>query len=273
MSFEGLLPVTDPDVGAWIAPRLRGFGGRVGCVVPQGYEAYARVLHAPEINAAPRAGLTWGDVCKATGAVPHALMQWRSISHAAGAGSVDAGRDAAWDGPEPEEGNLPSSALAELIAVLAPFTGEQDCFFAVWEGWGWVDGAGTALVIATTDPDAPRAPVAGQAPGVPAAALQAPRLRHPGRDYLLFRGSLELALRIGQQVTPDWFLPQSPSLLWPEDRTWCIATEIDFDSTLVGGPAALVEAVLQSGLEVWPVQPEDDLSYSGDRINGMRARP
>lgn len=94
------------------------------------------------------------------------------------------------------------------------------------------------------------------------------RLRHPNRDYLLFRGYLIAALDMGHWSMPDWFLPQSPNILWPEDRSWCAATEIDFDSTLVGGSAALVSAVLTAtDLETWPVDPDDDLSNHGDAIN------
>jgi hypothetical protein len=45
--FEGLEAVSDVSAGAWIAPRLCGFGGRVCCSVPAGFAGYARVLHPP----------------------------------------------------------------------------------------------------------------------------------------------------------------------------------------------------------------------------------
>jgi hypothetical protein len=62
--------------------------------------------------------------------------------------------------------------------------------------------------------------------------------------------------------------PQSPSLLWPQDHSWCLATEIDFDSTLVAGSADLVEAVLAApGLEAWRVQEGDDLTAFADEIS------
>jgi hypothetical protein len=99
--------------------------------------------------------------------------------------------------------------------------------------------------------------------------LAGPRLRLPNRDYLVFRGPLGAARRMGHQVTDDWFDPQSPSLLWPVDRSWCLATEIDFDSTLIGGPRELIDALLQQpDLETWPVTPTDDLSVDGDLVNG-----
>jgi hypothetical protein len=73
---------------------------------------------------------------------------------------------------------------------------------------------------------------------------------------------------MGHQVNDDWFSPQSPNLLWPADRSWCLATEIDFDSTLIGGPQELIDALLQCpGLEAWPVSPADDLTFDGDLLN------
>ncbi len=71
-----------------------------------------------------------------------------------------------------------------------------------------------------------------------------------------------------------WFDPQSPSLLWPQDRSWCLATEIDFDSTLVAGSQDLVETILAApGLEAWPVQEADDLTASADLLNAAPRRP
>jgi len=63
-------------------------------------------------------------------------------------------------------------------------------------------------------------------------------------------------------------VPQSPNLLWPVDRSWCVATEIDFDSTLVGGSAELIAAVLANpDLEAFPVRPDDSLQADADTVN------
>ena len=99
----------------------------------------------------------------------------------------------------------------------------------------------------------------------------APRLRgFGGRVHQVVPdGFAAYARRMGHQVTDDWFDPQSPSLLWPVDRSWCLATEIDFDSTLIGGPRELIDALLQQpDLEAWPVTATDDLSVDGDLVNG-----
>jgi hypothetical protein len=63
---------------------------------------------------------------------------------------------------------------------------------------------------------------------------------------------------------------RSPSQWWPQDRAWCVASEIDFDSTLVAGSLDLVtELVAHAGIEAFQVAPDDDLSLHGDRINPL----
>lgn len=265
MSFEGLAQVTDVSVGAWIAPRLCGFGGRVCCVVPIGFAGYARVLHPP----ADETGVltSWARVCGLTGRVAHPLMQWHAISTAPEA--VAQTGASSWRGSDPEVGNLPPGALADVLEILSGFTVDPgECYHAVWDGWGWLHGGGATIsVYCESDPQRFRAPQPS-APAMPEQALAGPRLRHPGRDYLLFHGPLRAAMNIGHQVTADWRLPQSPSLLWPADRSWLLATEIDFDSTLVGGSTELVEELLRGPrLEAWSVGFDGDLTIDGDRIN------
>ena len=262
MSFEGLVQVTDVSVGAWIAPRLCGFGGLVCCVVPMGFAGYARVLHPPADETG--ALTSWARVCGLTGRVAHPLMQWHAISTAPEA--VAQTGSSSWRGGDPEVGNLPPGALADVLEVLAGFTVDPgDCYHAVWDGWGWLHGGGATQIL-TGPPTRDRIPsLRGR---MPEEALAGPRLSHPGRDYLLFQGPLRAAMNIGHQVTADWRLPQSPSLLWPADRSWLLATEIDFDSTLVGGSAELVEQLLRAArLEAWPVGIDGDLTINGDRIN------
>jgi hypothetical protein len=46
------------------------------------------------------------------------------------------------------------------------------------------------------------------------------------------------------------------------------STEIDFDSTVVGGSEHLIAAILQdASIESWPVRPTDSLQSDGDRLN------
>lgn len=110
-------------------------------------------------------------------------------------------------------------------------------------------------------------------PGIlPDEISNGPRLRLPGRDHVLFRGG------IAELTDPDWetraswrdlaaeehgFPPsaQSPNLVWPDDRAWVLVTEIDFDSTVVGGSPELVrELCADRRLEAHPLPEGADLT-------------
>jgi hypothetical protein len=211
--------------------------------------------------------VSWAEVCAATGRRAHALMQWRAVSGVAETTTGDTSRThtTVWDGTEPSQGDLEPDALAVLCQVLSrhtePGTG---VFFALWDGHGWIYGS-------------PSVAIAGQAepvpPALPAAILQGPRLHLPHRDYILFSGPLEAITELGHQVTRDWFIAQSPNLFWPADKSWCVATEIDFDSTLVAGSHGLIADVLGNPrLDAWTVDPDDSLAYDADTLNPLRTR-
>jgi len=264
MGMKCLEPIADVSAGDWIAEALPGLLGTVASVVPRGFAAYARVLHPVEFHDG-RGSLTWTQVCQLTGRIPHALVQWAAITNPTAEAALKASSDGLND-CDVRVGSLAPATLSALIDVLAPATGEQDCFHALWEGWGWVDGLGVQIFSARDDGRVTPEPT--PAPGVPPQVWALPRLRLPGRDYLLFRGPLQAALNMGWLATPGWFQPQSPSLLWPADHSWCVGTEIDFDSTLVGGSADLISAVLTAhGLDAWTVDPDDDLTTFADLLN------
>lgn len=93
-----------------------------------------------------------------------------------------------------------------------------------------------------------------------------------GRSYVLFEaGAHDFAdptwpVRAPWVDEPVW--AHSPSILWPDDHAWVLATEIDFDSTLVAGTTALVrELVRTPGLEVLSLRTDADLTWDGDALN------
>lgn len=77
--MDGVVRMADPDVGGWVADRLRGFtadgGCPVGSVVPSGFDAVVRVLHPVGPD-----GRTWASVAAATGRRTHPLVQWPCIA-------------------------------------------------------------------------------------------------------------------------------------------------------------------------------------------------
>lgn len=86
-----------------------------------------------------------------------------------------------------------------------------------------------------------------------------------GRRYVLFEaGANDFADADWPDRAPwvdEVMWAQSPSILWPDDHAWVLATEIDFDSTLVAGTTALVRELQQTpGLEVMPIRTDADLT-------------
>ena len=192
----------------------------------------------------------------------HPLAQFDRIATPAH-GHCGTGRAADVDAPQP--GDLAADQHRALCAILRRHTPHsQRCWYALWQGWGELSGGSTAMLAA--DDGASRMP--RPAPQEWQLDLRAATLDLPNRRYYLFTGSLDDATRFGHWVTRDWFLPRSPNLFWPDDQRWCIASEIDFDSTLVAGPAELIADIVHSeDLEAWPVTSRDSLAWDGDTIN------
>jgi hypothetical protein len=98
-------------------------------------------------------------------------------------------------------GEAPVDAMRAALAALASYA--TTCargYAAIWEGW--VSRA-----------------------SVP----QAPRVKIPNREMLLFTGPIE-ALRDAPALA--WYgsaanVLQEPHLVWPEDQAWCVACEVD----------------------------------------------
>jgi hypothetical protein len=64
---------------------------------------------------------------------------------------------------------------------------------------------------------------------------------------------------------PAW---QSANLWWPDDRASCVATEIDFAWTYVGGSDELIdELVHHPDLEGIRTQMDHAITYQADQLN------
>jgi hypothetical protein len=261
---------TDVSPADWIGPRLAPFGSGVTSIVPSGFAAYARVLHRPLSYAADVVEARWAEVAASTGRAAYPLMQWHAIK--AGLGEIPD-----WDGAEPDEGELDPHQLPVLLGLLAQRTGTpDDAYHALWNGFGgWTSGAVVLQAwsegeLPPSYPDDPASVRPDTIPPVlPPEVTEGPLVRLPHREYLLFAGPVAAAADF-EATRAEFTLRerQTPQLSWPSDLAWCVATEIDFDSTLVGGSEELVAAVLAEGeLEAYPVAPDDDLTFTGDVIN------
>jgi hypothetical protein len=60
----------------------------------------------------------------------------------------------------------------------------------------------------------------------------------------------------------------SANLWWPDDRAWCVATEIDFNTTYVGGSTAGVEDLLgDARFEAMNTLVTNQITSTSDRLN------
>jgi len=240
----------------WLAERMAGRRGTVTQTVPSGFAAYARILHPA--GGPDNEPVTWAQVAETTGRQVHPTVQWHAL---VGAADVWDNVGGLWPHARPQWGNLAIPQLAALCEVLAVNTTTPDgCFFGLWEGWAQLHGSPAVAHLGSDEP-------------VPSALTDtehaSPRLRLPGRDYFVMHGPISATLDFAWYDGVDAWWSQSPNLFWPQDRAWCVATEIDFDCTLVGGSAAAIAGVLEAPeLEAWPVRPTDSLAGGADRVNG-----
>lgn len=259
MASDELKQVDGAATGAWIEPGFDGWGGKVKQQIPQIYSAYARIFHP----ACDEAGnpVSWGEVAATLGTTAHREMQWHALVGARDYWNSNGSR---WPGGNPNISELEEAPLAALCEILAQHTTTpRECFFGISTIHG----------------------------GVEESFPDEPLLRHPHRDFAVLVGPLSAAGKIEIESTaatsigfavlvatddeppPDlepepggW--GQAPNLIWPQDRTWFVATEYDFDSTLVGGSSQLIAAILASPeLEAWEVDPDVSLQADADKIN------
>jgi hypothetical protein len=100
----------------WIADQLAPFGSGVAAIVPNGFEAYVRVLHpAKGTNDEP---IRWADVAAQSGRTMHRLAQFHAINRP----SITA-VDPAVNGPE--NGNLVPHLLKVLYTALSGYSAHR----------------------------------------------------------------------------------------------------------------------------------------------------
>lgn len=117
-----------------------------------------------------------------------------------------------------------------LLKLLAAVTEDpDDCYFGLWEGWGFPQSARRWPVF-----------------GVPHGA------QHPARSYFLFHGSVSDAevwgggepAHAGIWGPSEFSRGGAPAFAWPSDHTWCITADIDPHWAGIGASVSLIERVI-----------------------------
>jgi hypothetical protein len=254
-TFPGVTVCDDVREADWLRASLRPWRERgphvaalrpVAALVPAAYPAHGRILHR-----ASRGShfVRWAEVAALTGQRLHAETQYGEL--------IGWEWDADDQMPpepwgEPEPGSLRPEECAAVAEVLSGYTTTpDDCWFCVWEGYGWPELERLRARAGFVAADGGRVDLeadyetAGPA-AYPVAVPVAPLVGLEDRDCILFRGPVTAAtaFRSGPMY-------QSPTLWWPTDRAWCVASELDIYSTYVAAePAALHALIDHPALEV-----------------------
>jgi hypothetical protein len=245
----------------WIGTQLHPFIAHdVGSVVPSGFTAYARILHPAFMG---EVEVRWSQVAQWSGRVIHRAAQFHALVPSP-------------PGPEvgsepftyaPREGVLPQRQVQALAALLSKHTTKKDrCWFCLWDGFGYLNEGAIVAV---------RAYYMGSWAGrwarwrdkhlrVTIRRTNRRRIRtnlvspNTARSYLLFIGSITQAA--------GW--QDGPNLWWPDDRAWCVASEIDLPYTYVGGSKELIDEILKHPeLEALLSDVRDRVTYDSDNVN------
>ncbi|MEV4379484.1 hypothetical protein [Streptosporangium sp. NPDC049644] len=239
-TIGGLTLRTDMRPADWAMATARNFSDNVvGCLVPPIFAAYARVFHPALREDGERTEeVSWAEVADANGRLTHPAMQWPSIT-GSWRSLFSGHQPGLWDTP-PREGSLPVRQAARLARILAAYTViPEQCWFAVWEGFGGL--------------------------GLPVENEEIPRMEMPARSMLLLSGPLSAATTSLSE--PSW-LDQRAGLWWPRDRAWCVATDVDLMTTYVGGTdECIATLVADDELEVMKVSVDHRLGWDGDSLN------
>lgn len=252
---DSLFGVTDgATVGAWIQPRLGHEFGLVTRHVPKGYEAYGRIFHP----ACDRAGqlVRWAQVAEAMGAIAHREMQWEALI-----------ARSEWDGMAPSLGSMDLADLDALCEILGAYTEEpRHCYFGLCTILNWEESfsADELQSLLKLPMDRDHIVLAGPLTAVDQIIREYPSASASSGVWFAWKGDGPPL----EHPRAEWKQRDAPNLIWPADHSWFVVSEVDFDSTLVGGSVELIKEIVESPkLEAWQVKPTDSLAYDADKIN------
>ncbi|WP_146244824.1 hypothetical protein [Curtobacterium sp. MCPF17_051] len=265
--------IKDVSRGDWLLARAGAFA-TFGGVAGTGFEAYVRILHPLRADREDRttvdeydehpvlesAEWRWADVAERTRRTIDPLVSWQTLSGRDD--ESDLSFEDGWIVHPPETGWYEPTQLAALTGLLAEATSTPDDLVgAIWDGWGDLNGSSTMgfgwqgegepTAAERAEMQEHMARMQAQHRREQAAlreSLASPRFLWPARECFL------LSMSLPQLSDPSWTddarvgmyvdFGHTPQMLWPEGREWVLATEIDWDSTIVAGSRSLVDAVL-----------------------------
>jgi hypothetical protein len=217
---------------------------------------------------------SWREIAELTGAVAHPLMQWDSVARSLRPSSRPETRG--WQFSDPPTGSMPLDLLARIAGIIAA-AGPTECRAGLWDGNGalYPESSSVITLTAFAPGHAAERPAAKPEEAMfDPAEWESRKLELPGRAHFVFEVDLRRLCDPVWAEDSGWgpvasVWHDTPNLLWPVDRSWFLASEIDFDSTLIGCSTAVAAALLADETLEAALIPEDaSLTFDSDTING-----
>lgn len=212
------------QAASFLTERLTDFASSVVSIVPEGYNTYLRILHPATKKGVPSHLMSWTEIGHGLEYEVNGSTQWETLVNLPHASKIMSEIE------HPQEGTLPLNVAEALRNVLSLYssTTNQACYYGVWIGFGCLTSEVT----------------------------RGPLFEIPERQFHLLEGSLEL---LTKSCSNDIY--QSVNLCWPTTNEWCIATEIDFNSTYIACDDKLAKLMLSnSELEIFRVSQTDKVN-------------
>jgi hypothetical protein len=167
------------------------------------------------------------------------LVQWHDIALP----QFTPSSEPPWQGQGPLEGSPYANDIDALIDHLADHTADSgSCFFCVWVGY-----LGGSIAVFTPLGAPPEATSRRDLPERVVAL--------PHREYGLIEAPLSFATSLDALCDGSH---RTANLWWPQDRAWCVASEIDHRWSYVGGSRELIAQILSDErMEALSATPED----------------
>lgn len=194
--------------------------------LPAGFARYARILHPAYVHEETSHGIVYRRVT------------WRELGQWSGKGLTAStciddllvrGDGLSWHerGSPPDQGRLDARYLNRLVNLLvrSPSVAEE-VWLLVWAGHA------SARTVWRGDAE---------------VELNS-SWKGTGRTYLLFRGTIAGTVEEDADIVraePRQPMVGPPSFWWPAHPEWFVSTDIDSFATYVGGPASLVNRLLE----------------------------
>jgi hypothetical protein len=204
-----------PAVLDWTAP---GFPfGSIGWFIPfsTAYESFTRVFHSVTEDGAD---VSWHELASRQGVAWHPEIQFADLRY----------RD-----DHARLGSLDEPRLRSLVRDLDAAGAGTECVLGLWDGETWVTAVGheDSDTVTVRQED-------WEASGGLRRSGPAPRV------YRLFSAALAEVPDVGWYARSDLAWPQPPTVFWDAQGSFCVASDPDYDSTIVASDPATQQRIL-----------------------------